>query len=44
MKKYITNSGLQEETAAMKLLRNVFKSPKKEEDKEKESDPPDDHH
>ena len=44
MKKYITNSGLQEETAAMKLLRTVFKYPQKEGDKEKETDPPDDHH
>ena len=44
MKKYITNSGLQEETAAMKMLRVVFKTPQKEENKEKETDPPDDHH
>ena len=44
MKKYISVSGLQEETAAMKLLRTVFKYPQKDEDMEKETDPPDDHH
>ena len=44
MKKYISDSGLQEETAAMKLLKIVFKSPQKDEEMEKEADPPDDHH
>ena len=44
MKKYITDSGLQEGTAANELLREVFKNPRKEEATEKEADPPDDHH
>ena len=44
MKKYISASGLQEGTAAMDLLREVFKSPLKEEATEKEADPPDDQH
>ena len=44
MKKYITDSGLQEGTAAMELLREVFKNPRKEEETEKEANPPDDQH
>ena len=44
MKKYIAESGLHEEGSAMKLLRIIFKSPQKEEDMEKETDPPDDDH
>ena len=44
MKKYIAESGLHEEASAMKLLRVIFKSPQKEEDMEKETDPPDDDH
>ena len=44
MKKYITDSGLQEGTAAMELLKEVFKKPRKEEETEKEADPPDDQH
>ena len=42
MKKYIAESGLQEEASAMKLLKITFKTPQKEE--VKETDPPDDHH
>ena len=42
MKKYIAESGLQEQTAAMKLLRITFKTAQKEE--AMETDPPDDHH
>ena len=44
MKKFISDSGLQEETAAMKLLIIVFKNPQKDEETEKEADPPDDQH
>ena len=44
MKKYITDSGLQEGTAAMKLLKIVFKNPRRDEETEKEADPPDDQH
>ena len=44
MKKYITDSGLQEGATAMKLLKIVFKSPQKDEETEKEADPPDDQH
>ena len=42
MKKYISESGLQEQSAAMKLLRTTFKTAQKEE--AMETDPPDDHH
>ena len=44
MKKCITDSGLQEGTDAMKLLRIVFKNPQKDEESGKEADPPDDHY
>ena len=42
MKKYIAESGLQEEASAMKLLKITFKTSQKEE--VTETDPPDDHH
>ena len=42
MKKYIAESGLQEQTAAMKLLRITFKTTQKEE--AMETDPPDERH
>ena len=44
MKKYITASGLQEGSAAMDLLKEIFKSSQKEEASEKEADPPDEQH
>ena len=42
MKKYIAESGIQEEASAMKLLKITFKTSQKEE--VTETDPPDDHH
>ena len=42
MKKYIADSGLQEQTEAMKLLRTIFKSDP--ETKGGEADPPDANH
>ena len=42
MKKYIADSGLQEQTEAMKLLRTIFKSDP--EAKDGKADPPDDNH
>ena len=44
MKKFITDSGLQEGTDAMKLLRIVFKNPQKDEESGKEADPQDNHY
>ena len=42
MKKYIADSGLQEQTEAMKLLRTIFKSDP--EAKDGKADPPDANH
>ena len=42
MKKYIADSGLQEQTEAMNLLKTIFKSDP--EDEAKKTDPPDDNH
>ena len=44
MKKYVSNSGLQEGSAAMDLLKETFKGAPKGEGAEKEADPPDQQH
>ena len=44
MKTYISDSGLQEESEAMKLLKIVFKNPQRDDEAQKEADPPDDQH
>ena len=44
MKKYITASGLQEGSAAMDLLKEIFKGAPKDEGAEKDADPPGQQH